>query len=146
MQKRTLTALALAGTLVAGLSGLARAQTPTTPTTPPAHHGILSRIFHKPAHPGTSPGMQPGTRPGLTPGTTRPGGTPFLGGIIGNKKTHVYHMPGDRGALPSAANRVYFRTEAQAIAAGYHRAGGSHARPGGAIHGHRGSLVPMGAR
>ena len=25
------------------------------------------------------------------------------GSIIGNKNTHVFHMPGDRGALPAAA-------------------------------------------
>lgn len=52
----------------------------------------------------------------------------FAGNIIGNKNTHVYHMPGDPGALPAPKNRVYFHTQAQAIAAGYHRVG-SHGKP-----------------
>ena len=56
----------------------------------------------------------------------------FAGNIIGNKRTHVYHMKGDPGALPAPQNRVYFRTEAQAIAAGYHRAG--HGKPIPAHH------------
>jgi len=54
----------------------------------------------------------------------------FAGNIIGNKKTHVYHMQGDPGALPAPKNRVYFRTEAQAVAAGFHRAGTGHRRMG----------------
>jgi len=45
------------------------------------------------------------------------------GQIVGNKRTHVFHMPGDRGNMPDMKNRVYFRTAAQAIAAGYHAAG-----------------------
>ena len=40
----------------------------------------------------------------------------FAGNIIGNKRTHVYHMKGDPGALPAEQNRVYFQTEAQAVA------------------------------
>lgn len=51
----------------------------------------------------------------------------FAGNIIGNKRTHIYHMKGDPGALPAEQNRVYFQTEAQAIQAGYHRAG--HGKP-----------------
>jgi hypothetical protein len=49
--------------------------------------------------------------------------TPISGGIIGNKRTHVYHLPGDTGNLPAAKNRVYFHNEAEARAAGYHPAG-----------------------
>jgi hypothetical protein len=70
------------------------------------------------------------------PGTVRPGTMPqpqhrmgsFLkprvgvGQIIGNKNTKVYHLPGDKGSLPAEKNRVYFRTERDAMAAGYHRA------------------------
>lgn len=44
------------------------------------------------------------------------------GAIIGNKNTKVYHLAGERGALPAEKNRVYFSTEAQARAAGYHAA------------------------
>ena len=47
----------------------------------------------------------------------------FAGNIIGNKHTHVYHLPGDPGALPAPQNRVYFHTQAQAMAAGYHHMG-----------------------
>jgi len=60
-------------------------------------------------------------------GTVNPRKPLFAGNIIGNKRTHIYHMKGDPGALPAEQNRVYFRTEAQAIAAGYHRAG--HGKP-----------------
>ena len=52
----------------------------------------------------------------------------FAGNIIGNKNTHVYHMPGDPGALPAPQNRVYFHTQTQAVAAGYHRAGSGHGK------------------
>jgi hypothetical protein len=51
---------------------------------------------------------------------------PRFGQIIGNKNTKVYHLPGDKGSLPSEKNRVYFRTEREAIAAGYH-----HTKTGG---------------
>ena len=123
MQKRTLTALALAGVLAAGLGGTANAQMSATHTTPPAHHGILSRLFHPHGQMNT-PRMAPGMHPGMAPG--RPGGMAAIGRIIGNKRTHVYHLPGTPGALPSAANTVYFPSEAAAMRAGYHRAGASH--------------------
>ncbi len=45
------------------------------------------------------------------------------GQIIGNQRSHVYHLPGDT-RLPAAKNRVYFKSEADAIAAGYHKPGG----------------------
>ena len=92
---------------LATLSATAGAQTP--PTAAPAHHGLLGGLLH---HPRT------------TTGQGQPGGmAPVTGGIVGNKKSHVYHLPGDRGALPAAQNRVYFRSEAEAQAAGFHRAG-----------------------
>ena len=59
----------------------------------------------------------------------RPGlmGHSMTGGqIIGNKKSHVYHLPGDKGALPSPQNRVYFTSAAAAQAAGYHASGSGH--------------------
>ena len=140
MQKRILTAFALTVALAAGLFSAARAQTPTTPAAPPAaHHGLFGHLFHRPAHPALAPGMRPGAAPG------RPTGTAVLGRIVGNKRTHVYHLPGDKGALPSAANSVYFSTESRAVAAGYHRAGTSHGKPAPKTHKMRGTMVPVGA-
>ncbi len=57
---------------------------------------------------------------------------PVAGNIIGNKRTHVYHLPGDNGALPAEKNRIYFATEAQAQAAGYRLA--RHGRSFGSTH------------
>ena|SRR6266699_2900045 len=46
------------------------------------------------------------------------------GGIIGNKRTKVYHRPDCPGAVKvSLQNRVRFATEAEAQAAGYRLAG-----------------------
>jgi len=110
--------LALAAGLLAATAAFAQAQTP-------AHHGLLGRLFRHHA------AAAPGSRPEVTPGHM----SPMLGGqIVGNKNTHVYHMPGDRGSMPSPQNRVYFRTVAQAQAAGYRAAGhtsvgGAHAYP-----------------
>lgn len=67
--------------------------------------GLLHRLFHR-----NSP-MSGG-------GMSR-----MSGNIVGNKKTRVFHLPGDRGQLPEPQNRVYFRTAAQARAAGFHEAG-----------------------
>ena len=121
MTKKTLS-------IVTALTALATAGWAQTPP-PPAHHGILGRIFHRPAPSSTG-------RPGF-PGMRVPGRlNPISGGIVGNKRTHVYHLPGDRGALPAAQNRVYFHTEGQAMAAGYHRAGASHGRPALGMHSH----------
>ena len=73
------------------------------------------------------------------------------GQIVGNKNTKVYHLPGDKGAMPDEKNRVYFRTEREARAAGYRMAGsksgskmnskmgsGPHSMPmhGGRMNGH----------
>lgn len=44
------------------------------------------------------------------------------GQIIGNLRSHVYHLPGDT-RLPNVNNRVYFKSEADALAAGYHKPG-----------------------
>lgn len=143
---------------LAALGGSALAQTPP----PPAHHGLLHNLFHRPAkpmpghampyHPGMMPGhMVPGRpgmmghpgmmgrpgmmggRPGMMGGSMMPG---MSGGIVGNRNTHVFHMPGDPGALPAPQNRVYFHTMQQAMAAGYHRAGGGRLpMRGGMMHG-----------
>lgn len=49
---------------------------------------------------------------------------PTSGGqIIGNLRSHVYHLPGDT-RLPGINNRIYFKSEADAVAAGYHKPGG----------------------
>jgi hypothetical protein len=113
---------------------MAFAQTPSSTAPAKPHHGVLS-FLHRP-------------KPG-SPSTKAPGKPLFAGNIIGNKKTHVYHMPGDRGALPAPQNRVYFRTQAQAIAAGYHRAGTGGRKPGMHMGGHMaghmggGHMTPM---
>lgn len=48
--------------------------------------------------------------------------TSTTGRIIGNRRSKIYHVPGQAGYRMSSANAVYFRTEAQAKAAGYRRA------------------------
>jgi len=80
-------------------------------TTQAKKPSLLSKIFH---HGKTSTQASSNKMRGKTAG---------FGQIIGDKNTKVYHMPGDKYPLPAEKNRVYFRTEAQAIAAGYHRAG-----------------------
>ncbi|WP_345803724.1 hypothetical protein [Liquorilactobacillus sicerae] len=44
------------------------------------------------------------------------------GQIVGNRNSHIYHVPGQAGYKMNAANAVYFSTEAQAQAAGYRKA------------------------
>ena len=123
-----LTALAALG------NSAAYAQMPPPPP-PPAHHGFLHNMFH---HPKPGQAMPGRPMPGH-PMYNRPmPGRPMMGGgmsgmsggsIVGNKNTHVYHMAGDRGAMPAPQNRVYFRSMREAEAAGYRRAGstmGSH--------------------
>ena len=46
-----------------------------------------------------------------------------LGQVIGNKRTHIFHVAGDHGSLPAPQNRVVFHSTAEAKAAGYHAAG-----------------------
>ncbi|APG73327.1 DNA-entry nuclease [Lactobacillus delbrueckii subsp. jakobsenii ZN7a-9 = DSM 26046] len=48
--------------------------------------------------------------------------TSTTGRIVGNRRSKIYHVPGQAGYRMSSANAVYFRTEAQAKAAGYRRA------------------------
>ena len=50
------------------------------------------------------------------------GRRPMSGSIIGNKNTKVYHLAGDKGNMPAEKNRVYFRSEREAMSAGYHLA------------------------
>src|SRR5947209_2644770 len=95
-------ALAAVVALLASFSGLAGAQTPMHPNN--GHMGM---------------GNMHGRMGGLMPG---------MGSIVGNKSTKVYHLPGDKGNMPSAKNRVFFRTEAEAIRAGYHLAGKKHGK------------------
>ena len=136
MTLRTLTLTA--AVLALGTSAFAQTAPPTTP--PAKKPGLFSRLFHHPKPGTTRPGMTPmHTGPAMMPGTAYPGhhrmmgsrpmmgsATPMSGGIIGNKNSHVYHLPGDKGMMPGAANRVYFRTEAEAQAAGYHLARTAH--------------------
>ena len=108
------------------------AQTSTTAPAP-QKPGILSRLFHPKPKPGiyqsNGSAMHPmgsfGTRPGMMGHPGMMGGSAMMGHVVGNKKTHVYHLPGDKGALPAPQNRVYFSSAAAAQAAGYHGVGGS---------------------
>jgi metal binding Ada-like protein len=104
-----------AAALAWSLTGLAaRAQTPPpAPSAPPA------------AAPSTAPKHGSSHKHSKGPAGSQ---TPIPGGIIGNKSTHVYHLPGDKSNMPSEKNRVYFHNEAEARAAGYHAAkkGGKH--------------------
>ena len=122
-----------AAAVLAFTAGATFAQTP--PPAPP-HQGILSRLFHpkpKPMinqmHPGMTPNhygnmpMHSGTMGGARSYSTMGTHSMMGGSIIGNKNTHVFHMAGDRSALPAPQNRVYFSSVAAAQAAGYHAAG-----------------------
>jgi hypothetical protein len=102
--------IAIAGTAfwLGWSEGGARAQTPPPGAQPPPansqprpRHGLLGR-----RHTGPTAGSL----------------TPIPGGIIANKRTHVYHLAGDKGKLPAEKNRVYFHNEAEAQAAGFHAA------------------------
>lgn len=44
------------------------------------------------------------------------------GTIVGNSKSMIYHTPGQHGYRMNSANAVYFKTEAEAQAAGYRKA------------------------
>ncbi|GMA69165.1 hypothetical protein GCM10025879_04110 [Leuconostoc litchii] len=41
--------------------------------------------------------------------------------IIGNAKSHIYHVPGQAGYYMNSSNAVYFNSEAEAQAAGYRK-------------------------
>lgn len=155
MQKTvTLSATLLA---FAALTGSALAQVPPPPPAPPVHHGLFGRMFHpKPGQPMQGHYGRPGQpmrgsfgRPGQPQAYGRPGlGTsiPTSGSVIGNKNTHVYHMAGDRGAMPAAQNRVYFPSASAAQAAGYRPVGGAHSMTPGRrpmMHGSPRTGTPM---
>jgi hypothetical protein len=51
-------------------------------------------------------------------------GVPPDAGVVGNRRSQLYHAPHCRGvASMSPANRVVFKTEAEAEKAGYRKAG-----------------------
>ena len=79
-------------------AGICQTSTPTKP-------GLLHRL----THPLSSKHVPPSH------------GHP-IGRIIGNKRSHVYHLPGDN-QLPAEQNRVYFRSESEAVKAGYRKSG-----------------------
>jgi competence protein ComEC len=75
-----------------------------------------------------SPGERHGASAGPADGRMSPGGAaPPVGpgDVIGNRRSMIYHVGGS-GRLPAPENRVYFRSEAEARAAGYRPAGGQH--------------------
>lgn len=112
MRTRNLTAPIAAAVLALSAVSPVLAQTGTT--APPPKKGILSRLHDKMA------AHKPGPKTATTVGS---------GKIIGNKNTKVYHLAGDKGMMPAEKNRVYFKTEAQAKAAGYHVAKAGAVKP-----------------
>ena len=141
MSKSSLKVFASLSALITLGTGAAFAQAPPPPPPPPAHHGFLHNMFHRPKPGQVNQGQPMPGRPmygnmhgntmGRRPGYRPMGGGMMGGSIVGNKNTHVYHMAGDRGAMPAEQNRVYFRSEREAEAAGFRRAGdssGSHSR------------------
>lgn len=41
--------------------------------------------------------------------------------IVGNTRSHIYHVPGQQGYNMNSANAIYFNSEQEAIAAGYRK-------------------------
>lgn len=124
--------------LTAALTALSAAAWAKTPPPAPAHHGILGHLFHHsppaggaPVHHGLFP-IHPGMAHPHVPIAPSSGGA-VVGGVIGNKHSHVYHLPGDK-SLPAPQNRVYFPNAAAAMRAGYHAAGSVHAAHSTRIH------------
>jgi hypothetical protein len=126
MKKISLTIAAAAAAMVLGSVPVLADQ---TNGSQPAHHSLFS-FLHKPkpatgdvSHHQSTMSAHP-TSWGLKGGHSAMGqhSSMFAGAYIGNKKTHVFHVPGGKSALPAPANRVYFKSAAQAIAAGYHQA------------------------
>ncbi len=131
---RTLAAAAV----FAFTSGAAFAQ---TPPPAPTHPGILSRLFHPKPKPGLYQSNGSAMHPmGAHSYSTMGSHSMMSGQIIGNKNSHVYHLPGDKGALPSPQNRVYFPSAAAAQAAGYHAAGSSRGMSGTRAMMHSGTM------
>lgn len=67
-------------------------------------------------------GSAPVAKKAVTPAkkaasTTKRGGTNQV--LVGNRRTKKYHLAGQENYHISPANRVYFHSEAEAIAAGY---------------------------
>ena len=127
-------ALGVAALLLSPAALLAQTPPASTPP-PPAHHplsGFMARLHAM--HPGHSAPAPPHQNQHINPaaaapGSTRMAGMPGVAGqIIGDKKSHVYHLPGSKGTLPAPQNRVYFASAAQAQAAGFRQAGlpGAH--------------------
>ena len=48
--------------------------------------------------------------------------TAETGRIVGNRNSHIYHVPGQAGYRMNSSNAVYFNSEAEAKAAGYRKA------------------------
>ena len=48
--------------------------------------------------------------------------TAETGKIVGNRNSHIYHVPGQAGYRMNSANAIYFNSEAEAQAAGYRKA------------------------
>ena len=100
MRLKNYFALVAAASVLLGTTVTSGAQQ-TPPIAPGTHHTTRMGGMHRqPGHAMTGSGQ-----------------------IIGNKSTKVYHLPGDNGNMPAEKNRVYFKTEREAMAAGYHVAG-----------------------
>ena len=132
------------------LGGSALAQTPPSPT-PPAKHGFLHNLFH---HPKPAP-VQPMGRPirphdarpydagSLHDGQSHDAGS-FHDGRGYRQQKHARLPPARRqGRTARAAEPRYFHTAAQAMAAGYHRAGGSSMSGHPMMHGSPMHGMPM---
>lgn len=48
--------------------------------------------------------------------------TAETGRIVGNRNSHIYHVPGQAGYRMNSSNAVYFNSEDEAKAAGYRKA------------------------
>jgi hypothetical protein len=91
MMDRHLIALAAAALWIGGVAmGPVEGSCPSTATVPKKHTTAYT---------------------GQRPTTAR--------GIIGSRRTRVYRRAAEGGSLPAARDRIYFRSEAQARAAGY---------------------------
>ena len=61
--------------------------------------------------------------PSATTPQTLLGATATAGAVIGNRNSGIYHVPGCRSYNDVAErNRVYFKTEPEAVAAGFRKA------------------------
>ena len=98
MKLRNLVGILTVSCMLLSLAGASLAQKPADTTKKPSMMTKMKAMMHR-----TAPAAK--------------------GTIIGNKNSKVYHLPGAGGNLPAEKNRVYFKTEAEAKAAGYHAAG-----------------------